>query len=170
MKSFKQYLMEVARDEDRAAYLLNYLHMKRYVQDRNSLGDQMHNLLPPIKSRPDIGMDAFRGRDYRYKPEVRDIPTDSMVSNQHHVSAEIVEKKIYGKIKEHVPEIPWAIHENGKHIILDGNHRANEAKLMGRKTMKALVVDARGDEPRIEYKQRRNSPANRKPIDTSVKT
>lgn len=136
MLSFTQFLKEMAaRSPERADKLLKYVHHRYLGVD----GEQMRNPIPRAARRPAVPMVDF---DYG-QGQLRDVPVHSIVSGQSHVSSEVVSKKIRGQWKQHEPEIPWFVHHEGTHYLIDGNHRAVEAKFKGMSHIKGLVIDAK---------------------------
>ena len=149
MKSFKEFLTEVKRDRQRATKLLNHVYKKQRFNKvdnplRKGFSDDYHTVIPWTyhdKSNFKVGNDYIRSPSFKNKPLV-DVPVGHLVTAQERVSRSVVSKKIHGKFPDHDPEHPQVVHYQGKYHIWDGNHRANKARLMDKKTIKAQVVHA----------------------------
>ena len=133
LKRLKPHLELGGGDKNQIQNIVPHEYHSRYVApDGKKLGDRYNNEWYHIEQHGTM----------------KRIPVSSIISRQHSLDAGIVAKKIQGKYPDHDPSVPYALHHEGKHYLIDGNHRIAKARLLGQTHVWAKVADARpfGDE------------------------
>ena len=146
MRGFRQFLMEVARDDKRAKKLGRYLAKRAAKRTNAPRGFRKTIYFKKFKAGDDdavtdspkakeVGFDAPKG-----KPTT--LNTKSLIPSQH--GTDFTRWGAWKKFRDKRP-IRVLKTKDGKHRIADGHHRYFAARLRGHKTMQAHVTDE-GDE------------------------
>lgn len=156
MKTFKQYLMEMAlRNPERAGLLFSRLRGVGLDQDTDvdpiipkkrvgsgKIFKTEHGLVGPSWKRKSHNLTHYDEWTYLEKHgKTKNVPIKSIVTRQDHINPVSLKKKLTGKDEHNDPEIPYAYHHDGTHYLIDGNHRVNAARLKGETHIKIRVAD-----------------------------
>ena len=133
MLSFRQYLVEVLRDTQRAQKLINNLAKERkkaeplgkfYINPEEEK-PQMQTLIKTVDEYPKVSS---------RKQYSADVPIDKIYTHQKTVSPHVVKIKM-----KHGSESPFLYHVDGKYYVSDGNHGLNALIAKGIKTVRATI-------------------------------
>lgn len=139
MKTYRQFISEQKqqRTAERAYRLVDRIHKKSKI----SYSDDIKNLLPKHQISATVGLN-LNYKDFKERGTITDVPMHKLYSDQRAVNSEVLKKKIRGDWKHHDPEIPYVIHHvpTDTYHLYDGNHRANQTKLLRHAVLKASVI------------------------------
>lgn len=138
MKNTKK-LNEIKRSPKHAAALLDRISRGKRVSYNDKYGNetQVRNMIPehPISTKLSI-------QNNLGDAEIRDVPFHKLYSEQDLVQKQVVDSKIKKTWKKHSSKLPIVMHHvpTDTYHLVDGNHRANEKKLLGHKSLRAHVL------------------------------
>jgi hypothetical protein len=167
--SFKAFLVEAKRTRPQAQKILNRItpSLGRGYNNGDISTIIPHEYYPAFRT-PDgraIGNNYDNQHTYaETKGRLKKVPVKSIVTDQSTINSGVLKKKIQGKWPEpHYPDIPTALHHNGVHYLLDGNHRVAKARLLGQSHILMRVADARpfeNEDYKKEFKKKFPDPVD----------
>lgn len=146
MKTFAQFIVEVERKPIRALKLADNLLVRQNSNPKDKYASI--GLKHPHKDEGNKLANTFRNSDYAksfshpgaayYSHAPVDLPIDKLHATQQSVSH--TRKITKSKFSDSEPIN--VIHHEGKHYIMNGHHRVFASRLLGKKTIKAHVIDS----------------------------
>ena len=122
MLTFKQYITEVSRSDERAINLVKYLEKRQKTPNR-------------IR-QPKVGFDSVRNLHWdEYNSKIRSIPINKIKTLQGTIQPSSVIHHIKNKTKEPIK----VVQHGAEYYIQDGNNRTFARKILGLKKIKAQV-------------------------------
>lgn len=160
MKKFRQWQLSemAARSRPRAQKLLNYIAKRQRAYTRHGWSTRKDTQIDtpikhigragrPIFAHPDTGDRIQAYGHAKANGKIQKVPLKHVKTDQPYVQKEVVAKKIQGKWKGHVPEIPHMVYVDspghklhGSFMVTDGNHRVASSRLQGKTHIKAKVA------------------------------